>query len=680
MKKFYTTLLTVLASANLMAQSQGWPANYGGVMLQGFSWDSYKASKWTKLESQAQDFKGYIDLIWVPQSGKCQSKNKVMGYMPYYYFNQNSSFGTEEELRSMISTFKKNGIGTIADVVVNHHDTNGWFGFPEETYKGETYQFKSTDIVSDDDGGKALVEAQKTGVSLSSNKDEGEGWDGCRDLDHKSENVQRIIKAYVKYLKNDLGYTGFRYDMVKGFWASHIKDYNDAANIDFSVGEDWTSNGDIMNWINYTEHRSAAFDFQFRYNIRDAINKNNWAELNSTNNLVHDANYRRYAVTFVENHDMQDRGTSDGYTKDDITKDIAACNAYMLAMPGTPCIFQPHWLTYKDKLKPMIDARKLAGINNESNYDNIKSETARYANVVHGTKANLIVVVGKTAGYNPTDAANYVKIITNSRYAYYLSKSANVAWIDKPSGEYTLSSTLTSITVKPVAVSTDANAKLVYTTDGSDPTASSAQIATGGSITIDKSCTLKVGLLTGGKVTGISTREYSLVPPKPFEPYTITVYVNKDQVGWNNIYFHSFGSASNTPTTWPGQNVTATKIIKGKTWYYQSYNISKQDDAVSFVFNEGKTGTNVTNEQTADVEDIDKDAYLEIEYDPQATKQKFYDVKNVTAEIITGIDAPITEVSQHADKAWYTINGTKLTQKPTYKGLYIHEGKKIVIK
>ena len=676
MKKFYTTLLTVLASANLMAQSQGWPANYGGVMLQGFSWDSFKASKWTKLESQAQDFKGYIDLIWVPQSGKCQGKNKVMGYMPYYYFNQNSSFGTEEELRSMISTFKKNGIGTIADVVVNHHDTNGWFGFPEETYNGETYQFKSTDICANDDGGKALEEAKRTGVSLSSNNDEGEDWGGCRDLDHKSENVQRIIKAYEKFLKDDLGYVGFRYDMVKGFWASHIKDYNDAAGIEFSVGEDWTSNGDIMNWINYTEHRSAAFDFQFRYNIRDAINKNNWAELNSTNNLVHDANFRRYAVTFVENHDMQDRGTSDGYTKDDITRDIPACNAYMLAMPGTPCIFQPHWLAYKDELKTMIDVRKLAGITNESNYTNKVSKTAYYANEVYGTKANLIVVVGAQGSYKGVSTSDYVKIINNTRYAYYLSKSANVAWIDKPSGEYTL----TSITVKPMAVSTDANAKLVYTIDGSDPTASSTQLATGGSITIDKSCTLKVGLLISGKVTGISTREYSLVTPKPFEPYTITVYVNKDQVGWNNIYFHSFGSASNTPTTWPGTNVTATKEIKGKTWYYQSYNISKQDDAVSFVFNEGKTGTGVTNEQTADVEDIDKDAYLEIEYDPQATAQKFYDVKNVTAEIITGIEAPITEVNQHADKAWYTINGTKLMQKPSQKGLYIHEGKKIVVK
>lgn len=89
----------------------------------------------------------------------------------------------------------------VADVVVNHHDTDGWFTFPAEVYKGVTYQFKSTDIVANDDKGKTAKEATKQGISLSKNNDEGEDWDGCRDLDHKSQNVQTIIKAYLKYLK-----------------------------------------------------------------------------------------------------------------------------------------------------------------------------------------------------------------------------------------------------------------------------------------------------------------------------------------------------------------------------------------------------------------------------------------------------------------------------------------------
>lgn len=144
MKKIYFTLIALLASINMFAQ--GWPANYSGVMLQGFSWDSYDYSQWTVLEKQADDMKGFIDLVWLPQSGKCIETTQVMGYKPYYYFNQNSSFGTEAELRSLIAKFKANGIGAIADVVVNHRNTDGWYTFPAETYKGVTYQMSSTDI------------------------------------------------------------------------------------------------------------------------------------------------------------------------------------------------------------------------------------------------------------------------------------------------------------------------------------------------------------------------------------------------------------------------------------------------------------------------------------------------------------------------------------------------------
>lgn len=67
--------------------AQGWPAGYGGVMLQGFYWDSFDASQWTVLEKKADDFSGYFDLVWVPQSGKAAA-TKSMGYDPLYYFNQ----------------------------------------------------------------------------------------------------------------------------------------------------------------------------------------------------------------------------------------------------------------------------------------------------------------------------------------------------------------------------------------------------------------------------------------------------------------------------------------------------------------------------------------------------------------------------------------------------------------
>ena len=64
----------------------------------------------------------------------------------------------------MISTFKSKGLGTIADVVINHRSSMAgtWMSFPEETYKGVTYTMGAADICSNDDGGKTAAQAEVT--------------------------------------------------------------------------------------------------------------------------------------------------------------------------------------------------------------------------------------------------------------------------------------------------------------------------------------------------------------------------------------------------------------------------------------------------------------------------------------------------------------------------------------
>lgn len=603
--------------------SQGWASDYSGVMLQGFSWDSYNESQWKVLEKQADELKGYIDLVWLPQSGKCLETTQVMGYMPYYYFNQNSSFGSEAELRSLITKFKAAGIGAIADVVINHRNTEGWYNFPAETYKGVTYQMQSTDICKNDDGGTTATQAATDGVSLSQNIDEGTDFGGCRDIDHKSENVQKVIKAYLKYLKDDLGYTGFRYDMVKGFDGSHVADYNDATGVEYSVGEYWDGNDKIESWINRTNKKSAAFDFQFRYNVRDAVNgaangkvatSSDWSKLNSNDNLMHDANYRRYAVTFVENHDTQKRSESE--QNDPLRKDTIAANAYMLAMPGTPCIFQPHWNAYKSEIKEMIAARKYAGITNMSNYANKQSKKTLYVNKVTGTKHKLLVAVGNDADKYAGETG-YTKILSGYHYAYFLSNDAETSWTDVPSGSYEegFKTTLT-------AVSQTEGAKLVYTLDGSTPTAKSTTVESGKEISINGTCTLKVGLLVNGEVRNIATHQYTI---EKFKAYKFMVYVNADAVNWNSLYCYTWKKAASVE--WPGEKMTETKTIGGKTWYYKEVSIDNANEVVNVIFN--STGTD--KPQTVDITGLTSTAYFEIETSKEGKKHK---VKDVTAEYI----------------------------------------------
>ena len=408
---------------------EGWPANYDGVMLQGFYWDGYADAQWTQLERQVDELATTFDLVWLPQSGNCGGQS--MGYDDLYWFpgHYDSSFGTEEELRSLISTFKAKGIGAIADVVINHRrNISNWVDFPQETYKGVTYQLLSTDICGNDDGGKAKTEANKLGLSVSINNDTGEGWDGMRDLDHKSENVQKNVKAYLHMLLEDLGYVGFRYDMVKGYAPSYTKIYNEDSKPKFSVGECWDSSNTIKTWIDGTGKTSAAFDFQFRYTVRNAVNNGDWGKLSAQNegnwplvsNNYNAGNYRQFAVTFVENHDTEYRSAT--AQQDPIRKDTLAANAYLLAMPGTPCVFLKHWKAYKPEIAKMVAVRKAVGITNTSKPTTTHTNKDCFVVQVAGSgEKKLLCVVGTKANeYTPSDS-NWKKVLSGYHYVYYVS-------------------------------------------------------------------------------------------------------------------------------------------------------------------------------------------------------------------------------------------------------------------
>ncbi len=667
MKKLFSLIVCTLATLSLSAQ--GWPAQYEGVMLQGFYWDSFSQSQWVKLENQADELSQYFTLVWLPQSGDCGGTS--MGYDDLYWFpgHYNSSFGSEAELRSLISTFKEKGIGTIADVVINHRkNVSNWVDFPKETYNGVTYELKSTDICANDDDGATKTWATQNGYSLSANNDTGEGWGGMRDLDHKSENVQKNVKAYLKMLLNDLGYTGFRYDMVKGYSASFTKMYNEDSQPQFSVGECWDGTNTIKNWIDGTGKTSAAFDFQFRYTVRNAANGGDWRKLGQqndgnwplVNSNVGNGSYRRYAVTFVENHDTEKRSNA---AQDPLNKDTLAANAYLLAMHGTPCIFLTHWRDCKQALKAMIDVRKAVGIHNESEAINIATNQNYYAVRTVGKNGQLTCVVGKEANqYTPS--GNVVKVLSGHHFAYWMSTSMETAWIDLASGEYegTQKAMLT-------AVSSNSNAQLVYTTDGSTPTANSTKVASGTKIDVTGNMTLKVGLLIGSTVSGIVTRTYT--EPAPVVKKTIDIYVNTDKVGWTTVNFWTWGGDdTHAPQSgkWPGDKVSSTTTIGGKQWFAKQYTITGDDDFVNFVFSTG-TGS----PQTIDINNIKNTTFFEISDQQESGK---YLVNDVTGSY-TAINEIRGKMSE-AGSGIYDLQGRRVSN--MQRGIYIVNGKKVVIK
>ena len=669
------TLLFTIHCSLFTSFAQGWPQKYGGVMLQSFYWNSYEDTQWAALEAQASDLAANFDLIWIPQSGNCGGQS--MGYDDLYWFtNYNSSFGNEAQLRSMIKTFKDLGLGTIADVVINHRrNLSSWTDFPSETYNGVTYQLTNNDICSDD-------EAAQNGYEVGPNKDTGENWPGMRDLDHKSENVQANVKAYLKFLLNDLGYVGFRYDMVKGYNASYTKMYNEDSKPQFSVGECWDSSNTIKRWIDNTGKTSAAFDFQFKYVVRNATDKNDWSYLAQKNDgnwpLVssdyNEGAYRQWAVTFVENHDTEVR--PDGSSNGPLRRDTLAANAYMLAMPGTPCVFLKHWQAYKPEIRAMIAARKQAGITNVSEYRNVVSTKTLYANIVDD---KLLVAVGDYGSLGIANSPQWTKILSGYHYAYYLASSMETAWVNKGSGEFS-----DPFDVELTAVSNTDDAQLVYTLDGTEPSATNGtQCLSGTLLHIDATNTLlKVGLLVNGVVSGVLTRTFIY---KEAEPEPVVVIPDFCTVAEGEVcaFFEAPSSWGNTICCWawcdsPSENFTysqrkdwpgvdceylgtapnGNKVWKW-TWDGTKQKNSSATQPAKIIFN------NTGQPQTENLVFTQAGYY---------TKDGLFDV--VTATAIHSLSTP--NALRSTD--WYDLQGRRLSGKPTIKGVYINDGKKVVIR
>ena len=94
---------------------------------------------------------------------------------------------------------------------------------------------------------------------------------------------------------------------------------------------------------------------------------------------------------------------------------------------------------------------------------------------------------------------------------------------------------------------------------------------------------------------------------------------------------------------------------------------------VSFVFSTG-TGS----PQTVNVANINRDTYPEIQNEKDGAK---YKIKDVTANMpSTGISHPIIDNNAQNNPSWYTLSGMKMIEKPNQAGIYIHQGKKVIIK
>ena len=417
MKKVLLSILSVFVIAcasHLSARNAGVPAECEDVMLQAFYWDSYNGNasttkygrtKWIDLLKDTAAINANFDVVWFPPSAGPTGCG--VGYSARQYSNQESDWGTKTTLGNLITALHKGNTKVLADVVLNHRGNyNSWCNFYQDNFGSYgTYQLTQQHICRNDEcftnKNSSCYNAASTDRGAN---DTGDNFDGARDLDHTSEYVQNWSKAYTQWLLGSMKYDGFRYDMTLGFHGRYLKMYNEAAQPYMSVSELWSSMDRQKQHLEECEYNTMVFDFQMKYSLKGIVT-GSYGKLNKNKTFegLRKHGLERYSVTFIDNHDTFDRGTAYGnnqFSGSDLsnstTKDqILQASAYMLMMPGVPCVFYPYWTSYKDEINELIAVRKRAGVHSESEVLEETSGQYQYSATVQGHRGQVVVRVGK---------------------------------------------------------------------------------------------------------------------------------------------------------------------------------------------------------------------------------------------------------------------------------------------
>jgi len=393
------------------------------VMLQGFYWDSQKVTGWAYLLPQVEDIAKQFTCIWLPPSASAEGNATVggnnVGYHPRIWNDQNSCWGTAEDLKKLNAKFHDNGVKVIADIVINHRaGYTDWCNFPVDDF-GEfgSFQLTGEHVCSDDETNSGHVNGEAYGA-----KDTGDKWDGARDLDHTSEYVQQDVVAYLKWLKAEMGYDGWRYDLVKGYDGKYVGIYNTASEPYLSVGECWDGDYDVVKkWIDAAGQKSMAFDFPAKYAIfNDGLAQSNYSKMTWKDGdvqrpagLIHNADCRAYSVTFIDNHDTYRENSK-------YTGDVLMAHAVLLASPGVPCVFWPHWTENADVIAQQIAVRKQVGIGAESPCE-VTASGNYYESITLGVNGSLICRIGKRASDEVPEG--YVLACSGTGWYYFISEN-----------------------------------------------------------------------------------------------------------------------------------------------------------------------------------------------------------------------------------------------------------------
>jgi len=330
-----------------------------GVLFQAFYWDCPKREGkefewWNFVKSKIPELGGAgFTALWLPPANKAANLGGMsMGYDVYDYFDLGGFdqkgtvktwFGAQGELVALIDEAHRYGLQVYADLVLNHNSgadeqqDNPILGQPRWT----KFTPKSGRFPRD---WTCFHPSPYEEVSDPTFGD-------MPDLCHKNPRVCGEILTHAKWLVEEIGFDGFRYDFVKGFggWlirALHDLEYRrgDGTVTIFGVGECWDRDEFIDIWLDsvncWSSHHAGAFDFPLRYRLKELCDCYGFSlrRLAEGGTLMKDR--PQEAVTFVDNHDFRDDRNPE------IVGDKMLAYAVILTHEGYPCVYWKDYLVY----------------------------------------------------------------------------------------------------------------------------------------------------------------------------------------------------------------------------------------------------------------------------------------------------------------------------------------------
>jgi alpha-amylase len=324
------------------------------VLLQPFYWEMPDhGAFYKKLTAYMPDFAAAgFDSLWLPPPSKTEEGIHAMGgYEPFDYydlgeFNQKgrirTHYGTRGDLEALITEANNYNIGTICDVVINHR-VGGEDEYNE--FVGDNTPTNFMNVAS----GKLKMNYSHFWPNFYGTGD-NKKYGIFPDICHKHPYVRSELIEWGLWLRDEIGFDGWRFDTADGVDPTMLRDWMQSVN-GWGVAEYWMQEPDrtvIDSYISNTNNTVSAFDIPLIVEIRDMANQNGSYDMRrlATEGLY---KIRSNAVTYAVNHDTY----RDIFN---IRFNRHMAYAYILTHEGYPSVFWMDWadLNLRNHLKTLV--------------------------------------------------------------------------------------------------------------------------------------------------------------------------------------------------------------------------------------------------------------------------------------------------------------------------------------